>query len=518
MTETGPDEQEWQRLHPDVVKVTVLAVAAVAVLAAVPTTMVVASATSLPVALAWVLPAVVAVTGAAAGVDLLRVRHTRYRLTGERLELHSGIVFRTRRVLARERIRSVDVSAHPLLRVFGLVRVKVGTGQTGSGEGATTERTIDLDSVSRAAGDHLRTELLRRGAAVDHAGSTDERLATWHRPWVRYLPLSFLTPTLAAGLVGVTFQVSDWFGRGGLPVEIVADLVARHGAWLVLGLGALGLGLVGVLGSLVLLGETWWDHRLDREPGGTLRVRRGLLTTRSLSLEEERIRGVEIVEPLGIRAAGAARLDVVAIGLRSSDPSGDISTLLPPAPTSVVLAAAREVAGPFGSTTLRPHPASARRRRLGRASLVVLALIGAVTAVHLHWTPPAPGSVAMAGAAAALAVAAVWTAVDSYSSLGHTIDGAYLVTRRGSVRRSTVRLQRSGIIGWRIRQSVLQRRLGLITVEATTAAGRRHYAVVDADEHEALDLAAEVVPDLLEPFLVREPSPSAAPVPTSEVR
>jgi len=99
---------------------------------------------------------------------------------------------------------------------------------------------------------------------------------------------------------------------------------------------------------------------------------------------------------------------------------------------------------------------------------------------------------------------AVWTAFDSYASLGHANSPRYLVSRRGSTRRATVHLDRSGIIGWRLQQSVFQRRMGLMTLDATTAAGRGHYEVIDADEHEILDFADAAVPDLLRPFLVRD--------------
>ena len=52
---------------------------------------------------------------------------------------------------------------------------------------------------------------------------------------------------------------------------------------------------------------TYWGFRLTRPTGGTLHISRGLITARATSLEERRIRGVEIGEPLGLRLAGAAR-------------------------------------------------------------------------------------------------------------------------------------------------------------------------------------------------------------------
>lgn len=503
-----PEHSPWERLHPDTVKVAALIMMGFAVAAAVPTTIGIASGTSLPVALAWVLPGAALLIAAGTGYDALRIRFTRYRVTDARVDLETGIVFKTRRSLARERIRSVDLTAHPLLRYFGLVRVKVGTGETGSGEGSTTERSLDLDSVSRAAGERLRAELLRRGSIADRAGLAEERLATWQPSWIGYAPLSFLTPALAAVLVGVIFQVADWFGRGAAPVEVAMDLGDQYGPWTVLVVGVGVFTVLGAIASLALQAEAWWNYRLDRETGGTLRVQRGLFVSRSLSLEEKRIRGIDVVEPFGIRVAGAARLDVVAIGLKTQDSGSDLSTLVPAAPKAVTLAGAQKVIGPtrVAEHDLIVHPKSARARRLRRAVAATLGAGMIIAGVHLVWSPSTFWSAVLIAVAAAGAGWAFWAAWDSYVALGHALDGAYLVSRRGTIRRSTVRLQRSGIIGWRIKQSLFQRRLGLVTVDATTAAGRGHYATIDADEHEALDFAAEAHPGLLEPFLVRRDS------------
>jgi putative membrane protein len=67
--------------------------------------------------------------------------------------------------------------------------------------------------------------------------------------------------------------------------------------------------------------------------------------------------------------------------------------------------------------------------------------------------------------------------------------------------RRTVALQRTGIIGWNVRRTLFQRRLGLTTVVATTAAGRGSYPMVDVDTGAGLRFADEAVPDLLAPFL-----------------
>lgn len=123
-------------------------------------------------------------------------------------------------------------------------------------------------------------------------------------------------------------------------------------------------------------------------------------------------------------------------------------------------------------------------------------------------------------AAALWAGAALWplalgAAVIAYRALGHAIAGAYLVVRSGLVSRATAALQRSAVSTIAIRQSVFQRRLGLKTVSAMTAAGYGSYEAPDLDAAKAVDFAAQAAPGLLEPFLVTDtaavddPSPIA---------
>jgi putative membrane protein len=409
------------------------------------------------------------------------------------------VLIRTRRSLQLDRIRTVDVTADPLLRVFGLVSVRIGTGEHAE------DGTVRLRPVTRATGDELRRTLLARAGG----GTEDDTLAVLDPAWIRYAPLSFVAPMLGAAAIGGALNVADWFGRAGSVIEWVADRLAGLGL-----LGALAVltvtGLVaGVLGALGLWVEMWWNYRLDREPGGTLRVRRGLLTTRSISVEEDRLRGADLVEPLGARLAGAARVDAVATGMATTveKDKAHHRTLLPAAPRAVAgrvtAAVLREPAAPADTAHLSPHPVAARGRRLrwalaavlaGELPLIVLGLLLTDVLLHVAWIT----------AVVAVPVA-VALALDAYRSLGHGIAGDYLVARSGTVRRSTVALQRRGIIGWTVRQSVFQRRAGLATVLATTAAGAGAYAIRDVGTGTGLDAADAAVPGMLAPFLERQP-------------
>ena len=63
----------------------------------------------------------------------------------------------------------------------------------------------------------------------------------------------------------------------------------------------------------------------------------------------------------------------------------------------------------------------------------------------------------------------------------------------------------TGVVGWTIRQSFFQRRARLVTLTATTAAGRQGYALPDVDSATAVAIAHDVLPGLLTPFLVPAP-------------
>ncbi|MFB8141878.1 PH domain-containing protein [Streptomyces parvus] len=501
---TAAPPADWHRLDPRTVLVTALVVAGVVAGAAIPVTLGLTRWFSLPVAVLQVLAGAVLVIGVAAGADRVRWHRTRYRIGKERVDLHTGLLLVKRRSLARSRIRTVDLTANLMLRLLGLVTVRIGTGEQGS------ESTLELDPVTRAEGERLRRLLLERAATAPPGVHREGELAVLDPRWIRYAPVSFVAPMLGGAAAGAVMQVSDWIGAQGQVIEWVGDRFRETPLlWviIVLVLAALVAGVVGALGLWV---EMWWNYRLEREPGGTLRVRRGLFTSRSISVEEARLRGVDLVEPLGVRLLGAARLDAITTGLAKDHEAknADHNTLLPAAPRpradSVAADVLREPDTPTGAA-LTPHPRAARGRRLrwslaaALGPVLILTLLGALLTPVLLW-------IALGCAVVAVPVAVV-LALDAYRALGHALSGRYLVTRSGTVRRSTAALERAGVIGWTVKQSVFQRRAGLLSVTATTAAGGGAYTAYDTDASEGLTFAADAVPGLLEPFLERAGDP-----------
>ncbi|HEY0453043.1 PH domain-containing protein [Actinophytocola sp.] len=492
---------DWQRLHPRTVVVTALTMAGLGVSIATPIVLgMLRGGDAAGPVLLIALGGVVVLTGVSALADRVRWRHTSYRVTDERVELRYAWVLHKLRSIPRERVRTVDLTANPLLRAFGLTKVKIGTGQQATGQ----QSQLTLDPVSRAHAEELRRVLLDHEdpASAPVAPAAGRPIAELDWAWLRYAPISVTTPILGAAAFGAVMQASDWFNLQGAVFSTVRDLFGGLPlVGLVAVLVAVGL-VVGFVGSLGLFVEMWWRYRLTREKG-TLRVHRGLFTTRSLSLEHRRLRGVDVFEALGARVLGAARVDVVATGLRaaSDNEKSDPKTLLPAAPIGIAQRVAAEVLGAsaLSDVDIQAHPPAARARRLrwavfGVAAVVAVpALLGALLTVvllHLAWI-----------AAVVLLPIAIALAMDDYRNLGHGLSGDYLVTRYGAGSRHTVALVRGGIIGWTIRSSPFQRRAGLLTLAATTAANNGEYLVRDVGEAEGLRLAADAVPGLLTPFL-----------------
>ncbi|MFO7249548.1 MAG: PH domain-containing protein [Actinomycetes bacterium] len=443
-----------------------------------------------------------------------------YQVTEDRLELRRSLIGRSIRTIPLDRIRGVDISTPPLHRLLGLAVLRIDTGA--SGEEA---QEGELNALTAADAERVRAVLIRRAAAAHAAagrtaapgaepsGGTapappaaaapeepaaapygeppappERTLARVPRAWLAYGPLSgayLLTPfALLAGALGVAFQAAEELGISARTARSVGEWLLAHPYLLA------GAAVVLVLAMPVAGGLTYavlhWDFTLRRR-GGFLVAERGLVDRRSVSLEIARIRGYELLEGLGERLAGVARLRALVTGLGDARTRGQ---LLPVTPRRYALEVAAAAVWPF-TAPLEPHPRAALRRRLFRA----IAPWAAVAAVAF-----AAGWAAVAWAAVALAVLGVPLGVDRYRALGHAFDGERLAVRSGSLRRVQAHVEGRAVVGWTIRQSWFQRRSGLVTVVAGVGAGGGGLSAVDAGEDQAVAFVERVTPDWIRPF------------------
>ncbi|GAA5042373.1 PH domain-containing protein [Nocardia callitridis] len=456
------------------------------------------------------------------GFALARWFTTTYRVGPTHIELRTGVLQRKKLSVPRARVRSVDIEADLLHRALGLSVLAIGTGQQ-----TEDKDKFKLDALDATLVPALRAELLAHTAgAPEPADSTESReslsdntsdtspplheIGHWQPSWVRYAPLSLTGFAIIGPLVGVAFQV-------GLGEKIFAsDAVHNVGSGGVL---AIALGIVALLVAIVVVVSllaclryltTYFGLRVT-ENGRTLQLRHGLFTTRQITLDLARFRGATLQQPLLLRLADAAELRAIMTGASPSQ------KILPQAPRAAVEHTlshllspttvgdnektlwAPDDAGPV-RVPLIAHGPLARRRRYIRAMVPVEVVAVALLVITLvidgvspwWWLLPillVPPSIALAE--------------DRYRGLGHAVIPAtattptWLITRSGSLDRNRDCLEAPGIIGWTVHQTFFQRRLGLATVIAATAAGSKHYFVVDIPLDDAWQLIESVTPGRL---------------------
>jgi putative membrane protein len=432
---------------------------------------------------------------------------TRYRITETHVELHSGMVVRKHRSLPKDRVRAVDMSADVFHRLFGLSVVTIGTGR----HVAESDDVLKLESVSAGEADRLRTILLRKAPVQQQQQLVrDGTLSKFDKSWMRYAPLTFFGFLAVVVLVGGLFQLArivdvELWKTG--PFQALFHWYEATPLVLAIAVSAVVVLLLTTLLSVLVYAVFYWGFELTRHDGN-FRVQYGLITKRSVSIEEKRLRGVRVDEPLLLRATGGARVKAVATGLgkkKSDDDKWELDAdlLLPQAPqaeATKVVAEVLRTTPPPTAAQLRKHPGAAARRLImwhAIGAAVPAITLGILSAFDL--TPDWIWQLLLV-----LVPIGALIGLGEYRGLGHGLSGDFLVVRWGVMPRSTVAVQRTGIIGWNIRQTIFQRRARLVSVTATIAAGSGAYVVRYADQTDGLQVAETAIPGLLTPFLAKD--------------
>ncbi len=153
---------------------------------------------------------------------------------------------------------------------------------------------------------------------------------------------------------------------------------------IVLFLGALVGWLIISIGGYVV---QWFGLRLTREHG-SLHLTAGLFTTKSVSVEETRVRGLVLDEPLLLRIVGGAELSTLSTGVENG-----VTEILPPAPVAVARRVGADVlpgAEPL-DVSMQRHGRHARRRSyigsLYLPAILIVATVVATVMIDLPWWP-----------------------------------------------------------------------------------------------------------------------------------
>lgn len=476
-------------------------------------------------ALAKLALAAVVILAACLLLSLAVWRARTWELTAEGIRLCWGLGWgpfsRRSLTIPYEHIHTVSMNSSLLDRVFGLIALDLDTGAAAS-EGDASK----ISGLRAGEADVLRAELFRRKRAAagqvkegekdvapaDAAPTAERPLATFSLAG-RELVLAAASQMSAGGqalalvvlLGNAVTALSEWglldlSGQG-------SELVAGFGATLVpmvLGFLVVAL-LLGAAVSFVVNLVRYAGYRVERYADRVV-VEHGLLSRSSRALAAGRVQYVAVRQGILRQLIGYAEVTaqvVAAPGEKDGEPSGSV-LLHPFIRMGEVDAFLAEVLPDYAGVLCRVE--LGRLGPVARRRAVVRAVIWwpFATAIFLgaQWLFGLSGLLESAGwlleplivAAAVLsAVLLVGLVVDALRAwgaarYGHTARELVLVT--GGLTRLTVIAPRVRLQRMEVRANPFQRRAGVATLSARTAAG-------DADGLELRDLPEEAADELL---------------------
>ena len=325
--------------------------------------------------------------GIPVALGLLRFLTTRFRITGTQIELRRGLLSRSVLTARLDRVRAVELTSSPIHRLLGLAKVEIGTGSAAK----QGEEKFALDALALGEARDLRAALLHR-VSTDAPESTataptaphDVVLLRLDPRWVRYAPLTTSGLVIAAAVLAAFGQFADRIGQSVASDAGVVNRVASYSPLTIVVVAVVAFLVLGtVFGVLGYLVQNWGFTLARDSRGRSFHVSRGMFTSRETSLDVERVRGLEVAEPFGLRLAGAARLAAIVTGVSKKE-SGT-TLLVPPAPRGVIDttgSAVLEESEPL-HLALVQHGPRARRRRWNRA-------VGGAALVPLGSARPRP--------------------------------------------------------------------------------------------------------------------------------
>lgn len=253
--------------------------------------------------------------------------HT-FRVTGEVVEVRSGVLFRTHRKARLDRIQGVGLTKPLFARLFGAARLDV--------EVAGQDANVQLSYLGNAAAERLRSDILRlasgsRAAAAPGAPAAagsliDRRVSELLAPELdpSIAPPESVVRVPPGRLIGSTVLSASAIWLVVLVAVVVAVLVlsttvARESVWLLFTLFPITIGFGSYLVNRVI---KFLRYSIAATPDG-VRIGYGLLSIRNDTLPPGRIHSVAVSQSLLWRPADwwTIRVNRASRGNASGDAS-----------------------------------------------------------------------------------------------------------------------------------------------------------------------------------------------------
>jgi putative membrane protein len=262
--------------------------------------------------------------------------HT-FRITGDDVEVRSGILFRTQRRAPLDRVQGVNLTRGMIARLVGMAKLEV--------VGAGTDANVKLEYLSTANAEAVRADILRlasgRRLAEAHAGA----------PAADRTRIGALSETVSRGLTGMIegdeapVEVPESVVNIPILRLVVSHVISPATVGLLFGIGAIVTGaivgtpwlLFGMVPAVIGF-VAYWIRQVVRSlrysiaptPDG-VRITFGLLTTITEIVPPGRVHAVEVSQSILWRAFGWWSIRINRLTGRSATDSttDQFTTVLP---------------------------------------------------------------------------------------------------------------------------------------------------------------------------------------------
>lgn len=273
------------------------------------------------------------------GVFYTSWRFHTFRITGDDVEVRSGILFRTQRRAPLDRVQGVNLTRPMVARLLGMAKLEV--------VGAGADANVKLEYLSTANAEAVRADILRLASGRRLA----EAAAREGAPQENASRVAALGQTVSRGLTGLIegdelpVAVPDSVVHIPVGRLVLSHLVSPTTAFFLLAVIGVSVGvslgatwlLFGLVPGLIALAAYWvrsivrsLRYSIAPTPDG-VRITFGLLTTVTEIVPPGRIHAVEITQPILWRPAGWWTIRINRLSGRSAtDTNTDqFTTVLP---------------------------------------------------------------------------------------------------------------------------------------------------------------------------------------------
>jgi putative membrane protein len=246
---------------------------------------------------------------------------TGFEVVGRELRINEGLIWRRARAIPLERVQAIDVNRPLLARLTGVAELRIEV--IGASK---TEAPLAFLTVADAAALRRRLLTLARGAQdVATPDSADAAGPIPPDPDEQPIHAVDNRHVLIANLLSPPVLI--------VPIALIATITPMAFApptWSVIGIASALTGLFGVVLPPLRRIFAQWNFRISVDATG-LRLRHGLLDTRSQTVPPLRVQAVQVTRPLLWRPLGWVRtkLDVAGYGGNAAEQGVRGSVLLP---------------------------------------------------------------------------------------------------------------------------------------------------------------------------------------------